>query len=82
MSNHYGGSDSFTVQNALNIMDDHIIAIEDINTNGSLSRFVSISAVQADIRWERVIRSIPLTTDPPKSAFLVISIAAIFLHAS
>jgi len=45
----YGGSDSFTVQNALNIMDDNVSSIEDIITNGANSRFVPVPQTQENI---------------------------------
>ena len=45
----YGGSESYTVQHVLNIMNDHIVAIEDIIANEHTSRFVPIPQTQAKI---------------------------------
>ena len=39
-TSRYGGSEDFTVTHALRIMDDNITAIEDINTNGTLSPLI------------------------------------------
>ena len=33
----YGGSENFTVQHVLNIMNDNVSSIEDVNTNGALN---------------------------------------------
>ena len=44
---HYGGSSDYTVTHVLHAMDDIIISIEDINTNGANSGQVSIPNTQA-----------------------------------
>jgi len=41
-----GGSDNFTVQHVLNMLDDHIEAIEDINTNEGNSPLISVPQTQ------------------------------------
>ena len=45
----YGGSDSFTVQHVLNIMNDNVSSIEDINTNGANSRLVPVPQTQENV---------------------------------
>tara|TARA_Y100001951_G_C11156985_1_gene192541 strand:- start:133 stop:459 length:327 start_codon:yes stop_codon:yes gene_type:complete len=44
----YGGSENFTVQHALNIMNDHVTVIEDINTNGTNSSQIPVPQTQAN----------------------------------
>ena len=46
---HGGGSEDFTVQHALHIMDDHILAIEEINTDEGNSPLVPSPQTQANI---------------------------------
>ena len=50
-----GGSDSFTVQHVLNILDDHIAAIEDINTNEGNSPLISVPQTQENINRDMQI---------------------------
>ena len=45
----YGGSESFTVQHVLNIMNDNVSSIEDINTNGANSRLVPVPQTQENV---------------------------------
>ena len=51
----YGGSDSFTVQHVLNILDDHVDAIEDIDTNEGNSPLISIPQTQENINRDMQI---------------------------
>ena len=45
----YGGSESFTVQHVLNIMNDVVSSIEDVNTNGANSRLIPVPQTQENI---------------------------------
>ena len=45
----YGGSENFTVQHVLNIMNDNVSSIEDVNTNGANSRLIPVPQTQENV---------------------------------